>query len=108
MYRRRYRRNDSSVTAVGRHDDCAVLVGAIDLRAEALESLDGGRRGMTEEIVATDGDDRIAWAHCREKCIGRSVGGTVMSYFEHVGALRADLSKNVKSLSGPRIACSIC
>jgi hypothetical protein len=87
MYRRHYRRNDPRVTAVGRHDDCTVLVGAIDLRAEALKSLDGRWRWMTEQVVAADGDDRVARSHLREKCIGRSVGGTVMSYLEHVGAL---------------------
>jgi len=84
------------------------LVGAIDLSAETLESLDGGRRGMTEQVVAADGDDRVARSHLREKCIGRSVGRTMVADFQDVGALRADLSKNVKSLSGPRIACSIC
>jgi hypothetical protein len=70
--------------AIRRDDHGAVSVRAIDGDPATSESVDRARRGMAEEVIAADGDDRNAWSDGIEERLRRSVRRAVVTDFEDV------------------------
>ncbi len=83
----RYERRYAIVRTVALDVDLAVTIGAPDADARGFEGRDRRRGGVSEKVLATDGDDRIVRRDRSHEFGRRAVRRAVMADFKNVGAL---------------------
>lgn len=79
-----YERTHRKGSAVGFDADRAVLVGTVNAYAASFQRRKRRGRGVAEEVVAPDRDDRVARRDGSDERRRRSVSAAVMTDFEHI------------------------